>query len=415
MDPLAAVQSLGEALLIGLLVGVQRESTEGVHPGLRDFILIALAGGICGLLQQPWLTVPALLSITLLLGLYHYEIRQERAGITTELAAVATFCITYLAAMPNAPGAAPLAIGAAIAVTAFLEFKKRLKSFFQETITEHEFNGTLAFLSVVLVIYPLLPAGRYGPYGFFAPREVWFFVILVSSISYAGYFFQKFLGAQRGLDYTAVLGGIASSLATTLDLARRSRVEPERSSAYARAAVLANGVQFPRTLLILYAANQAMALRATLPLLTALFVGALLAWVFSFSVPKVEGHAPVSGNPFRVRPALTFGVLFAAVVFLNRAASAELGSVAVFATSALGGLVDVGTVILSSSDLMGHQAIDVNGAVMYVFTAIGASVGLKAGLAVALGSRAFAWRLLVAMGLMLGSGAVVWVFILRTA
>ena len=38
MDPLDSVRSLCQALLIGLLVGVQRESTEGTHPGLRDFV-----------------------------------------------------------------------------------------------------------------------------------------------------------------------------------------------------------------------------------------------------------------------------------------------------------------------------------------------------------------------------------------
>ncbi len=76
----------------------------------------------------------------------------------------------------------------------------------RETITAQEFNATLGFVTVVLVIYPLLPAGTFGPYAFFSPRQVWMFVILISSISYIGYFLEKFLGEEKGLVYTAILG-----------------------------------------------------------------------------------------------------------------------------------------------------------------------------------------------------------------
>ena len=78
------------------------------------------------------------------------------------------------------------------------------------------FAATLAFVGVVVVIYPLLPEGAYGPYAFFEPRQVWKFVILISSISYLGYFLEKFLGEEQGLFYTSVLGGLASTTAATL-------------------------------------------------------------------------------------------------------------------------------------------------------------------------------------------------------
>ena len=47
--------------LMGFLIGAQREASQGEgHPGVRDFVLIALIGAVCGLLQNPWLTVAAL-------------------------------------------------------------------------------------------------------------------------------------------------------------------------------------------------------------------------------------------------------------------------------------------------------------------------------------------------------------------
>ena len=58
LDLPGALTSLGLALLIGLIVGVQRESVQREHrPGLRDFVLIALGGAVCALLDNVALTV----------------------------------------------------------------------------------------------------------------------------------------------------------------------------------------------------------------------------------------------------------------------------------------------------------------------------------------------------------------------
>ena len=58
------------------------------------------------------------------------------------------------------------------------------------------------------------------------------------------------------------------------------------------------------------------------------------------------------GNPFRIRPALRFGALFTAVVFISKAATAKLGTGAFYGTSLLGGLVDVATVIAPAADMV---------------------------------------------------------------
>ena len=40
--------AMAESLLIGLLVGIEREADSSErHAGLRDFITIGLAGGLC--------------------------------------------------------------------------------------------------------------------------------------------------------------------------------------------------------------------------------------------------------------------------------------------------------------------------------------------------------------------------------
>lgn len=408
-DVSSAWQAIAEALLIGLLVGVQREATPGIRPGLRDFLVIALAGGICGLLGDPWLTVAALISIGGLLAVFHFELRSQRQGVTTELAGIAVFCMAFLTAAPGYRSAQPLALGATILLVAFLEMKTRLQKLVRETITETEFNDTLRFLAVVLVVYPLLPEGRYGPRQFFDPRQVWLFVILVASISYVGYFLQKFLGASKGLEYTSILGGLASTTAATLSFGRATREQPAAVQEYWRATVIANIVQFPRALAIVALVNLNFARRCMAPLLAVTVAGVALAF---FTRPrgadKAEHAAVAVRNPFRLWPAIQFGALFTAVLFITRMATVEMGAQALYGPSALGGLVDPATVIVSANDLLASGKITVDTACAAVFIGLLANCALKIVLAAYSGTPAFARRTTVAFAIMLGSGALVW-------
>ena len=415
----AAVESLAGALLIGLLIGGQREEAHrvpehtdanvGTPPGLRDFLIIALAGGVCGMLGTPWLTAPVLISITALLAVFHFEDRAYRRGITTELAGVATFALSYLAASPSPSFAEPIAIGVTLIVVVFLETKPFIEKLLRETISVTEFNGTLAFVAMVVVIYPLLPAGGYGPYEFFEPRQVWKFVILISSLSYLGYFLEKFLGEETGLFYTSVLGGLASTTAATMLFARESKEHPEDTFGLWRAFIIANTVQFPRTFLIVIAVSPELARVCVWPLAAMLVSGVAFAEILGRWPHKhVEAMPMASGNPFRIGPALRFGVLFAGVVFVSKAATATLGTGAFYWTSLLGGLVDVSTVIAPAADLLKNQKLPLMTAGIAVLLALAANAVQKILIAIAMGTREFAWRVTAAFALWAVVGVGTW-------
>ncbi len=389
---------LAGALLVGAMIGVQRETTPGDHPGLRDFLLIGLAGGVCGLLANPFLDAAALLSLSAMLTVFHFEEREKRSGITTELAGVATFVLALLASSEIHLGGS-IAIAVSIIIAMFLETKQRLQHLVRETITAQEFNATLGFVTVVLVIYPLLPVGTFGPYAFFSPRQVWMFVILISSISYIGYFLEKFLGEEKGLVYTAILGGLASTTAATLHLARLSKERPGDLLALIRGFLIANTTQFPRTFLIVVLVNKDLAVACALPLALMMVAGIAMAEVAAALARRAAHPAEVikaeHGNPFRIRPALQFGALFTLVVFLSKAATARAGPDAFVGTSLLGGLVDVATVIAPASDLLNARHISVQTAEFAVLLALGSNALLKIVLAAVAGSRAFTLRLAI--------------------
>jgi len=420
----AAVESLAGALLIGLLIGGQREaahretgredgtpheSNGGTPPGLRDFLIIALAGGVCGMLGLAWLGATVLISITALLALFHFEDRLNRRGITTELAGVSTFALSFLSASPAPAFAEPLAIGATLIVVVFLEIKKRIEKLLRETISITEFNATLGFVGIVVVIYPLLPAGAYGPYAFFEPRQVWKFVILISSISYAGYFLEKFLGAEKGLFYTSVLGGLASTTAATMLFARESKERPVDTFGLWRAFVIANTVQFPRTFLILIAMSPDLARACVWPLAAMLACGLLMAEVLArWPHKRIEPVPMESGNPFRILSALQFGALFAGAVFLSKWAIATFGTSAFYWTSLLGGLVDVSTVIAPAGELLGSHRMTPMTAAIAVLLALAANAVQKIVIAVASGTREFAARVTAVFALWAVVGFGTW-------
>jgi uncharacterized membrane protein (DUF4010 family) len=405
-----AIESIAGALLVGLLIGAQREAAGGERrPGLRDFLLTALAGGVCGVLESPWLSAAALVSIAGVFMVLHFEDREHRNGITTELGAIATFLLALLAASREFRLAMPLAVGIAIIAAVFLEARERLRTFARQTITEVEFNATLAFVAFVLVIYPLLPEGAYGPYSFFSPRQVWLFVILISSISYVGYFLEKFLGEERGLIYTSMLGGLASTTAATLHFAKTQKERPEETLALWRAFVIANSVQFPRALLIVALVSRDLAIALAAPMVAMTVAGLALLEVLRRWPHQRGTPAPMSpGNPFRLMPALRFGLLFTAIVFVSKAAAAWLGAGAFLLTSLLGGLVDVATVIAPASDLIQAHKLSIGDAGIAVLLALASNAVLKVALAALSGTMQFAVRVLASFVLWACAGAAAW-------
>jgi uncharacterized membrane protein (DUF4010 family) len=406
-DMPAAAVAIAEALLIGFLIGAQREaSKEEGHPGVRDFVLIALIGAVCGLVEHAWLTAAALISVTALLGVFYVR-GKERSGVTTELAAVTAFALGFLAATPLSR----LALGTAVVVVAFLEAKRWLHKLVREVITEAEFDDTVRFLAIIFIVYPILPEGQFGPYGFLAPRQIWAFVILVSSVSYAGYFLGKFLGVRRGLKVAGVLGGLASTTAATASFARNSSEEPENRALYAQAAVIANAVQFPRVLLILSLVSPAMARAVWLPLAGMTAAGLAVGLLMGGAVAReASPSAAVLRNPFRLMPALKFGALFGVILFASKAASAAFGSGALYWTSALGGSLDADAVALSLADLLARGEVAAPLAALGVLVALLANAVVKTAIAAYAGAASFARSVAFGFGAMFAAGLALWYF-----
>lgn len=400
--------AMGECLLIGLIVGVERESDrEERHAGLRDFVSIGLAGGLCGLLDIPWLTASALAALTAMLVVFRLQ-NPQRTGITTELASVVTFLLCVLASTPSFASGAPLAIALTVVLALFLDAREPLRRLARETLTDQEYWDTLRFLAVIFVILPILPNRDFGPFDGFNPYRTWIFVILVSAINFLGYFFQKFLTPRRSLALTAVVGGIGSSTASTLAFSRQSAAEPARSRDWAYAAIVANVILNVRVAVVLGLAGGPL-LAASLPLLALMtLAGTLVAWRFRPpAAPEAPSPSPRLGNPLRLVSAIKFGLLFAGVRLLARAAAALHGESGALAGSALGGSVDVDAIVFALAGMLREARLHAAVALWGVLLALAANAVLKSALAWSLAGPRFA-RPLIASFLLMFSAALAW-------
>lgn len=380
---------LGEALGLGLLVGVERyrgrEPGEKKSAGVRTFTILSLLGALCGLFATPALTAVTFAAVAGLVLLGYYRSSSASLGLTTEFAALLVFWIGYLL---NSHEAA--AIGLGIVLTIFLASKRSLHDFVRERISEAEFEATLKFLAVVLVIYPILPDREMGPYGFFNPRQVWGLVILVSTISYAGYFLTRWLGARRGLMLGSLAGGIVSTTAVTMSLADRARRAPEASRLLGTVAVLANAVQGPRLLLLLWIVDRGLARSLALPLIGMALVGLAGAWLLARRAGGgLEVDFPLE-NPYSLRPALKFGLFFVAILLLVKVAGLWLGDRGILLASGIAGTASASAVALSVSKLLGQQALSPFVATGSVVVAIATNALAKWVLAMVNGTRQMA-------------------------
>jgi uncharacterized membrane protein (DUF4010 family) len=131
---LVLIQKFGTALLIGALIGLEREKRKATEKetdigGLRTFIILALVGAISGwltdVLDMPWILIAALIAVTVTVAAgYVVTARRapESSGITTEVAALAVFLFGAMATL----GQLGAAVALAIATTAVLAYKQPL-------------------------------------------------------------------------------------------------------------------------------------------------------------------------------------------------------------------------------------------------------------------------------------------------
>ncbi|MBV9332791.1 MAG: DUF4010 domain-containing protein [Candidatus Eremiobacteraeota bacterium] len=342
------------ALLLGLSLffgfafeGFYADELPRRPGGVRTFPLLALAGGTLYSLE-PRFGI-AFIAGLIVVGswIYVYVRRQSKLDDTgAEGAFVVPACnlLAYILgglALTQPPW---LCVAVAVAAVLLLGGRRTLHDWAARVPSE-EVVTAAQFLILVGVVLPLLAGLPAIPFTTITPFGVWLAVVAVSSISYASYLVQRYVFPRSGTLLSAILGGLYSSTAVTVVLARRSA--DEGMSAELGAAILAaTAMMYVRILVVCAIFNLTLARALALPLLALAAISVVMALLQARAATH-SARTKVSPNPLQIPTALLFAVLFIAVSMLTNLAHTHFGRLGVFTLAGIVGIGDVDPFVLS--------------------------------------------------------------------
>lgn len=408
------------ALAAGSLIGLEREQSRVLDKkpsigGVRTFPLIALVGALSALLAHTmgvWPILGALLVVGAFLAVSYFQEwgRETFPGITTQVSALITFLLGVLALLPGLPLATGqrylLIVASAGVVMALLSFKAPLHHAV-ERVSEDDIYATAKFVILALIVLPLLPNRTFGPFDVLNPFNIGLMIVLIAGISFLGYIATRIAGEGRGLAVTGILGGLVSSTAVTVSMATQVREAPRIATPAAVAILTASSTMFGRILAIVGIVDFKLLPILMWPLGVMMIAGyGIAAVVYLRSRDDRHEAGPVSHrNPFELGSALKFGLFYASVIFVAKAAQTFFGDRGLYASSILAGTTDVDPITLSIARFHREGLSATTAAVAITLAAVTNTV-VKAGIAAWLGGRELAVRVIVGMGVTLVAGVI---------
>jgi len=238
------------------------------------------------------------------------------------------------------------------------------------------------------------------------PYYVWLIVIMVSFISFVGYLLVKVFGNRAGIGLTGLVGGLASSTATTLSFARRSLEAPALNRHFAMAILLAATVMFPRLLIQIAIVNQALMARMLVPVAVMALTGlAVAVWYYRHNRDDdVDSGTLTLSNPFSLKSALTFALVFATILMVTRLAITYLGDAWLPLVALVSGLTDADAIAFSVSAAQRDGLISLDWAAFNAVLGAIANTVMKLALVFTLADRGLFMKLLGPVLIIVASG-----------
>jgi uncharacterized membrane protein (DUF4010 family) len=420
MDQEELFQRLAISLAVGLLIGLERgwqlrEEAEGERTaGLRTYALTGLLGGISAAISavsSPLLLAAALVSFTgaFTLFAWHEATAERNFSVTGVVAAILTFAIGAYAVL----GDPLVAVAAAVAMAILLALKEPLHDWLRR-LSWLEVRAALILLAMTFLLLPVLPNRTVDAWDAINPAQIWLLAILIAGLSFAGYVAIKVMGDQAGVVVTAVAGGVTSSTATTLTLARLTREHPQAASLLAGGILIAGLTMIARIVVIATVLMPALLSELVAPAFAAgtVLLGASAWLILGQPEPGSKNPELQLRNPFEIASVLKLAAVIGIVMVLSKLVAATAGMKGLFALAALSGTADVDAITLSLARMAGStitapQAADAILVAACVNTCAKAFMtfaiaGRRMVLAVAVPSTAAVLALVIVRGVALG-------------
>ncbi len=350
---------LGLSLFLGFAFEDFFAHSNTKHPGgIRTFPMLASAGGVLYLFD-PTHFVPFTAGL-LVLGVwlaifYRQHLREPEEEGEPNVGLVVPVLNAHAYILGAIALALPPWVAVAFTVTAVLLLTGREKLHalarrvdVQEVITAGE------FLILTGIILPLLPNEPVTTLTTITPRQAWLALVVVCSLSYASYLAQRYwAAAARGL-WMAALGGLYSSTATTVVLARQAKANPAMRAQAQAGITLATAIMYLRILAIVAFFNLPLA-RELAPSLGGLSLAGLIVCALQYWLAKPRSESAGGGGAaaHRLSTRWSSGRRRCSRLFLSRCRSCRIGpkrnSVppGIYTLAAIVGVTDIDPFVLN--------------------------------------------------------------------
>ncbi|MDD3079387.1 MAG: DUF4010 domain-containing protein [Paludibacter sp.] len=341
-------------VLFSLLIGMEQRrmhiesDSEQLFGTDRTITLIGILGFILYSVmpQSMGLFIGGGVILSALLGVYYYNrIRiANKWGFTSIATALITYCLTPLVALE------PLWLVMLVVVTILIvvEIKESLFNI-SKKFDGNEFTLLAKFIIIAGIVLPLLPHTPISDFINISPYQIWISIVAVTGISYLSYLLRKFVFPDSGIILSAVLGGLYSSTATTLILARKSK--EENNPVKIGVGILgATAMMYIRLLILAWIFNPAVAISLLPYFIVLILVNLVVIGISFFSNRlKEQPHSQVktTQNPLEFKTAIVFGLLFAFFAVLTNFVISHYGNMGVNILSFIVGVTDIDPYILN--------------------------------------------------------------------
>ena len=287
--------ALGLALFLGLAFEEAYKRDERSIPGgVRTFPMFTLAGAMLYLIE-PRYALAFIAGLVATAIWHHAHLRAAAAGGTTTLMIPVSNLVAYLlgpVALTQPPW---VAVSASVAAVLLLGTREKLHELIK-IVPPDELLTAGKFLILVGIILPLVPNQPVTTLTQLTPYHVWLAVVAICSLSYVTYLLRMYAPARNATLLPAILGGIYSSTATTIVLARRQGEATVARSDLAAGIVIATAVMYVRLGVVIALFNPRFAL-ALLPALGALFAFGAGARCLRVATQRHRSVRQEPGNP----------------------------------------------------------------------------------------------------------------------
>jgi len=361
--------------LIGLEIKtyrIQKDKSKEIG-SVRTFAFISLIGYIFASIDIS-LYIAGYVAVSLhFILFYYFKLKDARSGMILFLLStlvysfgivVIKFDIWFL-------------IMIFVAIVFISNLNRRLDSFYK-TFDEQEIEIFAKLLLLSGVILPLLPTteiSEFIPVSYF---KVWLAVVVVSIFSYVGYVLKKYIFNDKGYLLTGILGGIYSSTATTIVLAKKASIG-NTPYLFSSSIIIATALMYLRLLGISFAFNPTIANTLLIPFVSLSIITIAISVVL-YNKSKHDTSSKIvqsdDSNPLELSTAFLFAFLFIAMATVTHFVLTNYGNMGLNILSFIVGFTDIDPFVLSI--LSSKFEVTSQGAATAILIATGSNNILKA-------------------------------------